>query len=148
MMGVDLGLGRGRHNVICGDRLYQHIILLSTHFLYQHIILLLTHSSNIIQSLEMSSKSEPFSETLLELSILYFCWIITLICPASQLNEHCSLSKLLQYCLQMIDLVGCAVVTTAQKLRCFRKWCRGSTGSLGIGRASFLSPLIGLGCPR
>ena len=67
MMGVDLGLGRGHHNVICGDRLYQHIILLSTHYLYQHIILLLTHSSNIIQSLEMSSKSEPFSETLLEL---------------------------------------------------------------------------------
>ena len=68
MMGVDLGLGRGHHNVICGEqRLYQHIILLSTHYLYQHIILLLTHSSYIIQSLEMSSKSEPFSETLLEL---------------------------------------------------------------------------------
>ena len=56
MMGVDLGLGRGHHNVICGEQR-----------LYQHIMLLLTHSSNIIQSLEMSSKSEPFSETLLEL---------------------------------------------------------------------------------
>ena len=133
MMGVDLGLGRGHHNVICGEQR-----------LYQHIMLLLTHSSNIIQSLEMSSKSEPFSETLLEL----FYISAGLLRPASQLNEHCSLSKLLQYCLQMIDVEGCAVVTTAQKLRCFRKWCRGSTGSLGIGRTSFLSPLIGLGCPR
>ena len=65
MMGVDLGLGRGHHNVICGDRLYQHIILLSTFYLYQHIILLSTHSSNIIQS--SKSKSESFSKTLIEL---------------------------------------------------------------------------------
>ena len=107
MMGVDLGLGRGHHNVICGEQR-----------LYQHIMLLLTHSSNIIQSLEMSSKSEPFSETLLEL----FYISAGLLRPASQLNEHCSLSKLLQYCLQMIDVEGCAEATTAQKFRFFRKW--------------------------
>ena len=110
MMGVDLGLGRGHHNVICGEqRLYQHIILLSTHYLYQHIILLSTHSSNIIQSLEMSSKSEPFSETLMEL----FCISAGLL---RQYVQHFNeMSRLLQYCLQMIDLEGCTVVTTAQK---------------------------------
>ena len=144
MMGVDLGLGRGHHNVICGEqRLYQHIILLSTHYLYQHINLLWIHSLNIMQSLEISSKSEPFSETLMEL----FCISAGLL---RQYVQHFNeMSRLLQYCLQMIDLEGCTVVTTAQKSGFSGdRRCRGSTGSLGIGRISFLSPLIGLGCPR
>ena len=87
---------------------------LSTHYLAVNPLSLSTYYLDVNPFIKCYTKFESFFKIwaifwYFNRAILHFCWIITLICQASQCNEHCSMSRLLQYCLQIIDLEGCTL---------------------------------------
>ena len=151
MVGVDLGLGRGHHNVICGERLYQHIILLSTHYLYQ------TYFVVVNPFIKYYTKFGNFFKTWaifwnFNRAILHFCWISTLICPLSSISmKWALLIEQTVYSIVFKWLTWKGVQWWPQTKNCGFSGdgrCRGSANYLGTSRTSFLSPLIGLGGPR